>query len=298
MLGAPISDYLRGFVQGKSLLVNALTDERIKHISECHHPRGERDLLFSEPVRISRTIPFFMVPLRNLDRRIEKTVVSVFCVRLADGSANGLSAKARVRLHRLPFCCVQFPGLEQYPVRDSDLADVMQRRRQRDIANTVLGKKLRIAPARSEFVAQQVHITLGAQNMRASLVVTRRCQTRQRAEGNILYTLGLLQPSMNLGFQRLILFGNLIADTLEVQMGPHPGVKDRGVYRLGDVIDRAQLESGFLITHRVERGDKNNGNIAGSWIVIQPLDDFVAINIGHHDIQQNQVGGWISRSGC
>jgi len=78
-------------------------------------------------------------------------------------------------------------------------------------------------------------------------------------------------------FQQIIL-------ALEVQMGSHPGLNNRSLKRLGDVVDRAQAEALQLILELTPGRDKNHRDIPGAIVSFERPADGVAIHPGHHDI--------------
>ena len=58
---------------------------------------------------------------------------------------------------------------------------------------------------------------------------------------------------------------------------------------LGDVVITASTQAGDLVFGGVLRGEEENGN--GASELTQTAGDFEAVHAGHHDVEDNQIGG-------
>ena len=80
---------------------------------------------------------------------------------------------------------------------------------------------------------------------------------------------------------------------LQFQMGPHPGQQFPGAKGLGDIVLAADLEGatdGGLVAHG---GDEDDGNGPGALVVLQLATEFEAVDVRHHDVEQDQVDGGV-----
>ncbi len=71
------------------------------------------------------------------------------------------------------------------------------------------------------------------------------------------------------------------------QVGPHPHQHLLGVNRFGDVIDVAAGKGGDFVAHIVEPTEKNHGNGAVIGHRFESTTHFVAIHVGHFDVEQD-----------
>ncbi len=85
---------------------------------------------------------------------------------------------------------------------------------------------------------------------------------------------------------------------LFLQAGLQPAYGQVGIYAgqylgslkgLGDIIYPTNREGTDLIQGFGYSADKNDRDIVGTFISLQPFANLVAIHVGHLDIQQNQV---------
>lgn len=59
---------------------------------------------------------------------------------------------------------------------------------------------------------------------------------------------------------------------------------------LGQVIVRAHFKTGHFIVQLGFGGEHEDGEVGGGEILPQAAGHFVAVHVGHHHVQQHQVG--------
>ena len=91
----------------------------------------------------------------------------------------------------------------------------------------------------------------------------------------------LLQPDL--------LPGSDVAGAFQFKLGLDANAEDRGVDRLGDVVDGTFLDAPLLIVRIIEGGNEYHRNIAGIVIATQDTEHLMAIHIGHHDVEQDEI---------
>ncbi len=80
-----------------------------------------------------------------------------------------------------------------------------------------------------------------------------------------------------------------VACLFEQQMRLDPCQHNGRTDGLGDVVGRAQLEPQLLILRLRLRGEKNHRYVGSQDVGFEPPTNLIAIQVGHHDVQQNQV---------
>src|SRR6202522_1083663 len=100
--------------------------ESVEDVGDRDDASRDRDLRPREPVGISAAVPLFMVGQSDLLSHHKERISTAGEQRGADG---------RVRLDLLELVLGQLAGLAQNRVRDRDLAQIMQRRRQTNQLN-------------------------------------------------------------------------------------------------------------------------------------------------------------------
>ena len=76
----------------------------------------------------------------------------------------------------------------------------------------------------------------------------------------------------------------------ELHVGAHSCTHDRGVDRLGDEIRRAEFETVRLVFGRIAAGDEDDRDRCGGGVGLELLQHLVAVHVGHHDVEQHDVG--------
>ena len=83
------------------------------------------------------------------------------------------------------------------------------------------------------------------------------------------------------------------ADRVRVGLGleqrAHARLDLQDLERLGEVVVRPQLEAPCLVLDVVERAQEHDRDLLGGGIRAQPPTHLVAVDPGHHDVQQQQV---------
>ncbi len=59
---------------------------------------------------------------------------------------------------------------------------------------------------------------------------------------------------------------------------------------VGDVVHRPQVEAVLLILRGIERRDENDRDLPRRVVMLQRLDDLMPVHVGHHHVEQDQVG--------
>ncbi len=205
------------------------------------------------------------------------------------GLRNRIAAHRRVLLHHLEFLGRQPARLEQDAIRDADLADVVQRRRLVEQLDGFIIQRRRKARVRAQRLGQRTHITLRALDVIAGLVVARLGQRRHHQDRRILHIAYLLRAPRDLLLQEGALVAQEIRCSLELQMRMHASPQDGRVDRLGQVVHRAEAQAHFLVGVVGQGGQKDDGNVARQRVGLELAADGVAIHLGHHDVEQDQV---------
>ena len=78
---------------------------------------------------------------------------------------------------------------------------------------------------------------------------------------------------------------------LRLQQRAHPRLHLQDLERLGEVVVRPQLEAARLVLDVLQRAQEHDGDLAGGGVRAQPPAHLVAVDPGHHDVEQQQVRG-------
>ena len=97
------------------------------------------------------------------------------------------------------------------------------------------------------------------------------------------------EPGMGLGDLRQVQF-QLLGPAPQFQMQPHPSPHHRRVDGLVDEIDPAGLQGAGLALGVGAGGDEDHRDVASGRVRLEPFTDLITIQVGHHDIEQDQVG--------
>ncbi|OQA05828.1 MAG: hypothetical protein BWY66_02221 [bacterium ADurb.Bin374] len=97
-------------------------------------------------------------------------------------------------------------------------------------------------------------------------------------------------------YQDLVLALEIDHGLAERQMRCDPRLDDPRINRLCYIIHRSALETLFLVDGIVLRGDEDDGDASGLLLVLQDRANLVAIQTGHHDVKQDEVGRLVA--GC
>ena len=68
-----------------------------------------------------------------------------------------------------------------------------------------------------------------------------------------------------------------------------------GMGGLGQVIVGADFEAGHLVVQLGLGGEHQDGDVGCLGVGAQPAGDFVAVHLGHHHVQQDQIGAFVHR---
>ncbi len=81
----------------------------------------------------------------------------------------------------------------------------------------------------------------------------------------------------------------LVAHPLLFQARADPRPEQRRIERLGQVVFRTQLDAAHHAFHLVERRDHDDRHMAQPRILAHPLEHLVAVQHGHHDVEQHEI---------
>jgi hypothetical protein len=70
----------------------------------------------------------------------------------------------------------------------------------------------------------------------------------------------------------------------------HPRAHDGRRERLGDVVDRARRQALGLVAFGVGAGHEQHDGVAGGLVHFEPAARFIAVQAGHHHVEQDDVG--------
>jgi hypothetical protein len=84
--------------------------------------------------------------------------------------------------------------------------------------------------------------------------------------------------------------GERASQAADLEVRTHPG-QDLGFGEgFGDVIDRALGKAAYLVVGRLQRSHEDDGYFRPSGIGLEAGEHLEAVQPGHHDIQQDEVG--------
>ena len=90
----PLADDVHRLAVRQGGFVDALADQRVVDVGDRHQPRGERDGLAVEALRIARSVPTPMMRIDDLRGAAQEFVVRI---DTPFGGAQRVAAKRRVR---------------------------------------------------------------------------------------------------------------------------------------------------------------------------------------------------------
>ena len=76
----------------------------------------------------------------------------------------------------------------------------------------------------------------------------------------------------------------------QIDVVRHAGDQLLVVERLGNVVAGSELESLHDVLGVVQRREENHGDVLVRGVRLQPFQLLVAVQVGHHNVQQDQVG--------
>ena len=98
----------------------------------------------------------------------------------------------------------------------------------------------------------------------------------------------LLERPVPLGQLQRVL-GLLITEPLLLEAGPDPGSQQHGVAGLRQVVLGAELDRPDHARCLVERRDHQHRDVTALRILLEPLQHRGPVEVGHHDVEQDQV---------
>ena len=257
-------------------LVAAHACQRVVHIGNRNDLRRDRDLLAGQAVRIAAAVVALVVPARDLIRGLEQRLLIRERQVVQD-----IRADRRVRLHNLKLFLCQLAGLVDDLIRNTDLADIVQRGRTRDQLNILL--RQRIAVGLLHQTVQQ-HLGNGAdvQHMRAALAVAELDNMAEDIDhqvADLLFFVNLLGGKPH----QPLLFGS------QYQRVDHAAAHDHAVERAADIVGNAEVVRALDVLDAVLRRDHHHRDILDLAVVVHRGQYVKAVHLRHDHIQQDKV---------
>ena len=116
-------DDFHGFFMGDLRFINASTRQGVVGVGQSHESARYRNLLPLETFWISRPIPSFMMRVRDFSGNMQKGGIA----EVSFSRTNGIATIDGMSFHFLKFLIGQSPGLQKDSVRNSHLADIVER---------------------------------------------------------------------------------------------------------------------------------------------------------------------------
>ncbi len=204
--------------------------------------------------------------------------------------AQELGADGCMGLHNRHLPRVQGFRLAQKLQRDSDIADVAERRRQLHgidacIGNLILEQRGKLHP-----LGQDPAVLLQALYMLPPVARIPGGDSRQGVQYVLLLLLDLLELLAQGGMEPVVHLLQLPAGLVEAQVHAHPGLHHLRHKGLRDVVSPAQRKTLNDIFRIIVCGNEDNGDIFCLFIVLQCPAQLIAVHSRHGDVGQNQPG--------
>ena len=194
-----------------------------------------------------------------------------------------------VRLHDLELIDGVLARLEEDVIRNGDLADIVQRRRLGDLVDVLRRQEVGIARQSAEMFGEQADIGLRPADMVAGALITKFGQRHHDADRGLLQLQHLVDPAIDLSLQPGALILKEGLPDLDLEMRPHPRQNNGRRDRLVDEIDGTEFEAQFLIGSFGFGGEEDHRHAGGRRVRLQCPADRIAIHLGHHHIEQDQI---------
>ena len=122
MLTTHTENGLLRFFMRHTVAVDLIVDQRIVHIGHGHQARGQGNAVAQSPLRVTASIPFFVVRVGGIFHRLQRWRK---ILRRPFGKFDGFTRERGVSLVDIKFFVSQTIRLEQNPIWNADLADVI-----------------------------------------------------------------------------------------------------------------------------------------------------------------------------
>ena len=178
-------------------------------------------------------------------------------------------------LHDQPFVAAELSGLLENRIRNADFAHIMHW--------SSIEYQICFGLGHPHFECQNPRVVAHAHDMEPGIVILEFCSL-PKATNHIdtgFAQLGGSFPDLSLQFFVLIGQSQVCADS---------GKYSQRSERLGDVVHCPGLESSGLILSLIHGGDEDDRNVSGSGVGLESPAHLEAVNIRHHDVQQDEVG--------
>ena len=120
---------------------------------------------------------------------------------------------------------------------------------------------------------------------------------RRQKPAQAAYPLQLLDLVAHLGFETLVQRLHLVVQRLDAQHGAHAGDQGAVVDRLGEVVVAAGIETGHDVLGRCLGCHQDYRDEGQAGIGFQPPHHLQPVDLGHHDVEQDQVGQRLAHPG-
>ncbi len=268
-------------------LVHALADERVVHVGHRHQPRRDGNRIARQPQRVTAAVPLLLVAVGDFLGHAQERHPHA---QPPLGVLDGVAAERGVGLHDLELLGGELARLEEDAVGNADLADVVQRRGfVEQVDHALVEHRLKARMARQP-LGQGLDVELRAPDVVAGFVVPRFRERGHGHDGHVLDGLHFQRPQGHLALEVGALVAQEIRRGLQREVGVHPRQQDGRTDRLGDVVHRAHRQAAPLVLRRAARGQEDDGNVARGGMRLELPADLVAVQAGHHDVKQDQVG--------
>ena len=151
---------------GVSFFVYTLADQGVIHIRQRHHLDGYGDLIALQAVRIATAIIALVVPATDITGNLNQRLILVKLHFLQYGSSD-----QRMGLHDFKFFCCQFSLLVQNLFINTDLSDIMKRRRRCDELSVCPGEMILLRFLHQTF-QKQICQLVDVGNVKSALPIT------------------------------------------------------------------------------------------------------------------------------
>ena len=133
-------------------------------------------------------------------------------------------------------------------------------------------------------------VDLGATDVVAGFVVACFGEGRHGDDGGVLDQREFAGAAPDFLFEVTVAVAQEIAGGLQVEVVADAGQDEGRTDRLGDVVDGAGVEAELFVQLFVADGQENNRDAGGDRVVHELPADFVAVHVGHGDVEQDEVG--------
>ena len=256
------------------MLVRPPVRQSVEDVGDRGDAAEQRYLLAGDSVRIATAVEALVVRRRDLLGDVEQRRAAAGKDRAADFD---------VGLDEPELGLGERPGLEQDPIRDADLADVVQRRPLVDQVRLVLSQ-LELACDRTSGPAHSLSVLAGL----VVAILRGQCQALKDLQPRVVEVLGALE---HLLLERVVVAAQSHVQHLHLEQVANSQQDLRAVERRGDEIPGAVSKRSAARLARHVRGQHQHLHPVGYSGRLQLLHHLEPVGLLHVQIEQHQVGG-------